>query len=185
MGNELTDDEQGRTMGLFHHHDGRDAPHRRFKMQQRLVGIGDDYWIEDGDGNRVYKVNGKAARKRETFKLEDLHGHTVAKIQEKVLAVRNTVKIDLDGGSATVKKAMVGFRDRFDIDVDHGHDMKAHGDFADHDYTIERDGDTVAEISKKWFRARDTYGVDVYDENATALLLSIAVAIDALSGEML
>jgi uncharacterized protein YxjI len=26
---------------------------------------------------------------------------------------------------------------------------------------IERDGDTVATISKKWFRVRESYGVDV------------------------
>ena len=169
-------------MGLFHHDD---EPHRRFKMQQKLVSIGDDYWIEDDDGHRAYKVNGKAARKRETFILEDLHGHKVAKIQEKALSVRNKVKIDLDVGSATVKKAIVGVRDRFEIDIDDGPDLKAHGNFVDHEYKIERKGDTIATISKKWFRVRDTYGIDVYDENATVLLLSITVAIDALANDLL
>jgi uncharacterized protein YxjI len=169
-------------MGLFHHDD---EPYRRFKMQQKLVSVGDDYWIEDDDGHRAYKVNGKAARKRETFILEDLHGHKVAKIQEKALSVRNKVKIDLDVGSATVKKAIVGLRDRFEIDIHDGPDLKAHGNFVDHEYEIERKGDTIATISKKWFRVRDTYGIDVYDENATVLLLSITVAIDALANDLL
>jgi uncharacterized protein YxjI len=170
-------------MGLFHHHD--DEPHRRFRMQQKLISIGDDYWIEDDDGNRVYKVNGKAARMRETFMLEDTRGHTVAKIQDKKFSVRDKVKIDLDVGSATVKKAIVGFRDRFEIDLENGPDLKAHGNIIDHEYKIERKGDTIAEISKKWFRVRDTYGIDVYDENATVLLLSITVAIDALANDIL
>jgi uncharacterized protein YxjI len=39
--------------------------------------------------------------------------------------------------------------------------MKAHGNVVDHEYEIERDGDPVATISKKWFRVRDSYGVDV------------------------
>ena len=169
-------------MGLLRHDD---EPFRRFKMQEKLIGIGDDYWIEDDDGRRAYKVNGKAARKRETFILEDLHGHEVAKIQEKALSVRNKVKIDLDVGSATVKKAIVGIRDRFEIDIDGGPDLKAHGNFLDHEYEIERMGDTIATISKKWFRARDTYGIDVFDENATVLLLSITVAIDALVNDIL
>ena len=39
--------------------------------------------------------------------------------------------------------------------------MKAHGNIVDHEYEIERDGDTVATVSKKWFRVRDSYGVDV------------------------
>lgn len=167
-------------MGLFRHHH---EAHRRFRMQQKLLAIGDDYWIEDDGGHRAYKVNGKAARVRETFKLEDEHGHTIAKIQEKKLSVRDKIKIDLDGGSATVKKAIVGIRDRFEVDVEDGHDMKAHGNFLDHEYEIERRGETVAEISKRWFRVRDTYGVEVYDENATVLLLSITVAIDALADD--
>ena len=61
---------------------------------------------------------------------------------------------------ATVHKALVGIRDRFAIDVDGEQDMKAHGNIVDHEYEIERDGKTVAHISKKWFRIRDSYGVE-------------------------
>ena len=30
-----------------------------------------------------------------------------------------------------------------------------------HEYTIERDSERVAEVSKRWFRVRDTYGVEI------------------------
>ena len=59
--------------------------------------------------------------------------------------------------------------------------MKAHGNVVDHEYEIERDGDTVATISKKWFRVRESYGVDVAAGEDTALILAITVAIDALT----
>ena len=59
--------------------------------------------------------------------------------------------------------------------------MKASGNFVDHEYEIERDGDTVATISKKWFRVRDCYGVDVAVGEDTPLLLAITVAIDSLT----
>jgi uncharacterized protein YxjI len=55
---------------------------------------------------------------------------------------------------------MVGIRDRFVIETD-GKNLKAHGNIIDHEYEIEQDGDKVAEVSKKWFRVRDTYGVDI------------------------
>ena len=55
----------------------------------------------------------------------------------------------------------MGIRDRFVIDVEDGADLKAHGNIVDHEYEIERDGDTVADISKRWFRVRDTYGVEI------------------------
>jgi len=76
---------------------------------------------------------------------------------------------------------MIGLRDRFVIDVEHGEDMKAHGNVVDHEYEIERDGNTVATISKKWFRVRESYGVDIAPGEDVALILSITVAIDALT----
>ena len=119
---------------------------------------------------------------RETFVLEDASGQEVARIQERKLSIRDKVAIERDGDTvATVHKALVGIRDRFAIDVEHGEDMKAHGNILDHEYEIERDGDTVAQISKKWFRVRESYGVEVEPGEDVALILAITVAIDSLT----
>lgn len=80
-------------------------------------------------------------------------------------------------------KRAVGIRDRFKIDVDNGPDLSAMGNFVDHEYTIEQDGNKVAEISKKWFRIRDTYGVEVEQGANIPLILAITVAIDSLVGD--
>ena len=32
------------------------------------------------------------------------------------------------------------------------------GNIVDHEFEIEADGTRVAEVSKKWFRVRETYG---------------------------
>jgi uncharacterized protein YxjI len=152
-------------------------------MRDKLVSIGDDAWIEDDDGERVYKVDGKALRIRDTFVLEDRDGNEVAKIQERKLRVRGTMAIERDGRTvATIHKALVGFRDRFKIEVEDGEDMHAHGKILDHEYKIERDGDTVASVSKKWFRVRDTYGVEIRDGEDEALILAMTVALDELTG---
>jgi uncharacterized protein YxjI len=151
-------------------------------MREKLLAIGDDYWIENDRGERVFKVDGKAFRVRETFVLETPAGVEVARIQERKLSIRDKVAIERDGHTvATVHKALVGIRDRFAIDVEHGADMKAHGNVVDHEYEIERDGDTVATISKKWFRIRDAYGVDVAAGEDVPLILAITVAIDSLT----
>ena len=50
--------------------------------------------------------------------------------------------------------------------------MKVHGNIVDHEYEIERDGDKIAEISKKWFRVRDTYGVEVRRRRDPVLILA-------------
>ena len=77
-------------------------------------------------------------------------------------------------------KALVGIRDRFAIDVDGGEDLKAKGNVVDHEYEITRGDDTVATISKKWFRVRDTYGVEIAAGEDEALLLALTVAIDEM-----
>jgi uncharacterized protein YxjI len=168
-------------MGLLRHR--KDQPvGERFLMRERLLAIGDDFWIENDQGERAYKVNGKALRLRSTFVLEDASGDEVARIQERKLTIRDKIAIERGGDkAATVHKALVGIRDRFAIDVEHGTDMKAHGNVVDHEYEIERDGDTVATISKKWFRVRESYGVDVAAGEDTALILAITVAIDSLT----
>jgi uncharacterized protein YxjI len=151
-------------------------------MREKLLSIGDDFWIENERGERAYKVNGKAFRLRQTFVLEDGSGGEVARIQERKLTIRDKIAIERGGDTAaTVEKALVGIRDRFAIDVKDGADMKAHGNVVDHEYEIERDGDTVAAISRKWFRVRESYGVDIAANEDVPLILAITVAIDSMT----
>ncbi len=158
---------------------------RKFAMRENALSIGDDYWIEDESGNKAFKVNGKVARLRDTWVLEDATGREVAKIREKKLSVRDKIKIEYgDGAEATVKKALVGFRDRFIVEVDGGEDLKVHGKITDHEYKVDRDGDKIAEISKKWFRIRDTYGVEIEHDADSVLVLAVTVAVDSLSHDI-
>jgi uncharacterized protein YxjI len=170
-------------MGLFRRGRDEEPQGQRFTMKERLISIGDDYWIEGPGGERAFKVDGKALRVRDTFVLEDRSGREVATIKERKLSIRDAITIDLGGGrKAVVKKAMIGFRERYDVDVDGGPDLKVHGNIVDHEYEIEvDDGPKVGEVSKKWFRARDTYGVDVLDPELTVLVLAVAVAVDSMS----
>ena len=65
--------------------------------------------------------------------------------------------------------------------VEGGHDLKVHGNIVDHEYEIECDGDKVAEVSKRWFRVRDTYGIEIAPDQHDALLLAVAVCLDQMS----
>jgi uncharacterized protein YxjI len=168
-------------MGLFRHH--HEADGTRYRMHEKLFAIGDDYWIENENGDRVFKVDGKALRARDTFILKDAAGDDLFKVQEKKLHIHDTMKIERDGDTvATVKKALITpLRDRFDIDVEDGEDLAAKGNIVDHEYKIERDGDHVAEVSKRWFRVRDTYGIEIAPGQDDALILAVTVCIDEMS----
>ena len=169
-------------MGLFRKNKDNGPKGQRFQMKERLISIGDDYWIEGPSGDREFKVNGKALRVRDTFVLEDRRGREVATIKERKLSIRDAITIDLGDRKATVKKAMIGLRERYNVEVDGGPDLKVHGNIVDHEYEIEiDDGPKIGEVSKKWFRVRDSYGVDVFDPAHTVLVLAVAIAVDAMS----
>jgi uncharacterized protein YxjI len=161
----------------------KDLGGTRYRMREKLFAIGDDYWIETEGGDRAYKVNGKALRIRETFVIEDPSGDELLKIQKKMLHIRDTMKIERQGETvATVKKALITpLRDRFSIDVESGGELSAKGNIVDHEYEIERDGEKVAEVSKRWFRVRETYGIEVAPGENDALILAATVCIDEMS----
>jgi uncharacterized protein YxjI len=158
----------------------------RYRMQEKLIAIGDDFWIENEAGQRAFKVNGKAIRVRDTLVLETPNGEELVSIQAKMLNVRDTMNIERGGRKvASVKKALVSpLRDRFSIDVEDGDDMEAKGNIVDHEYKIERNGDQVAEVSRRWFRVRDSYGVEIAPGQDDALLLAITVCIDQMTHDV-
>jgi uncharacterized protein YxjI len=54
---------------------------------------------------------------------------------------------------ATIKKALITpLRGRFAIELEDGGELGAKRNIVDHEYEIERDGEKVAEISKRRFR---------------------------------
>jgi uncharacterized protein YxjI len=168
-------------MGLLRrdHHAGT----TRYRMREKLFAIGDDFWIDTDDDRHAYKVNGKALRIRKTFVLESPSGDELFRLREKKIAIRDTMELEQNGDSiATIKKAMITpLRDRYVIHLADGRELKAKGNIVDHEYQIERDGDKIAEISKRWFRIRDTYGIEVAAGENDALILAAAICIDEMA----
>ena len=156
----------------------------RYRMREKFFSIGDDSWIETEDGQRAFKVNGKALRIRRTLIFESPSGEQLFKIQEKKLHIRDTMEIEDDGQTvAKVHKALITpLRERYVIELADGTELNAKGNIVDHEYKIEN-GHTVAEVSKKWFRARDTYGIEVAPGEDPVLILAIAVVLDSMAHE--
>ena len=152
-----------------------------FQLRERLIDVGDDYWIETDRGRRAFKVNGKVLRVRDTFVLEDPHGDDRVRMKHHPVRVRDTWAIERPGlPEAKLHKALVSpLRHRWVIEADDIGQWHCQGNIVDHEYTIEDDdGHEIAEISKRWLRVRDSYGVQVDPAVDIALVLATTVAID-------
>lgn len=156
----------------------------RYQMREKMVSIGDDFWIENEQGQKVFKVDGKALRVRQTLNFDDAHGQTQFKIQERKLRIKDSMEVEDASGNrvAMVKKALISpIRDRFTVNLKGGPDLDVKGNIVDHQYTIGEGRDKVAEVSKKWFRVRDSYGVEVEPGQDDLLILAVAVCIDQMA----
>ena len=155
----------------------------RYLLREKMLSIGDDFWIENDRGERIFKVDDKVLRARDTVVIKDADGNELLKLQKRLLRARDTMAIERGGDKvATVKKAMITpLRDRFTVDVEGGGDLVVEGNILDHEYQITQGGIPVANISKRWFRVRDSYGVAVAPGQNDALVLAVTVCIDHLT----
>ncbi len=152
----------------------------RFLVYDRLLGIGDDYWIEDDSGSKVYLVDGKAMRIRDTWELKDAQGRVLIDIHQKMFALRDTMVIERAGEPlARIKRKRLSLlRNHYRVTLADGTELDVSGKILDREFAVEYDGELLAVVSRRWLTLRDTYGVDVVRDDADpALLIALAVCV--------
>ena len=154
-----------------------------YLIRKKLIALGDDFWVEDESGERVFRVDGKVARLRDTYVIETPDGQELVKIVERKLSLHKTLVVERQGQQlATVSKALLNpLRDTFRVEIVGGGVLVAKGDLFDHEFEIAwENGAPMAQVSKRLFTVRDSYGLAVQPQQDVVLALAIAVCIDAL-----
>ena len=157
----------------------------RYLVRERLFSITDDFWITDQQGEKVFLVDGKALRLRETFELKDASGAKLAIIRKKFLTFTDATEIEHDGAvAATAHKAVISpLFHRSVIDLEPrtgGGRLEAVGNIIDKDFEIRGGRHVIARISRAWFRLRDSYGVEVAPGQNDALIVCLAICRDRI-----
>ncbi|NEY34173.1 hypothetical protein GTU99_18520 [Streptomyces sp. PRKS01-65] len=156
----------------------------RFLVYDRLLGFGDDYWIEDDRGAKVFLVDGKAMRLRDRWELKDARGRVLIDIRQKMLALRDTMVIERGGEplARIRRKRLSLLRHHYRVSLADGNELDVSGRILDREFAIEYDGELLAVVSRRLLTVRDTYGVDIVREDADpALLIAVTVCVIHLS----
>jgi uncharacterized protein YxjI len=151
-----------------------------YVIRERMFRLGEDSDITDDAGQSVLHVDGKVLSLHNRLILRDPAGHEVGHVHRKLAALRPTYEITIDGKDvAEVRKHLfTALGERFTIDV-HGADgMEISGDLLSHEFTIGRDGQTVAAVSKRWLTVANTYTVEVAPGEDDVLILASVLALD-------
>jgi uncharacterized protein YxjI len=158
----------------------------RYSVRERLFDIKDDFWVTDEHGRGVFYVNAKFLSLHHTLVLEDASGHKLASIKHRLLTFTDAIDIEHDGAKvATVHRAVLSpLHHRAHIELhDGGGRLEAVGNLIDKDFEIRDGHHVVARVSRKWFRIRDTYGVEVAPGQNDAFMIAVAVCLDRIHQE--
>ncbi|MFI6683064.1 LURP-one-related/scramblase family protein [Streptomyces sp. NPDC050485] len=150
----------------------------KYLVRDKIFAIGDDYWIDTEDGRHAFLADGKALRLRDTLELKDPSGRVLITLREKMFSLRDAMTIERDDQTlATVRRKRLSLlRNHYRVSLVEGTELDVTGKILDREFTVEYDGELLAHVSRKWFRMRETYAVNVVREDADAALI-IAVVI--------
>jgi len=151
-----------------------------YVIRERLFRLGEDSDITDEAGQPVLHVDGKVLSLHNRLILRDPAGREVGQVHRKLAALRPTYEIIIDGTDvAEVRRHLLTpFGERFTIDVHGAGGMEIKGDLLSHEFTIDRDGQTIATISKRWLTVTASYAVEVAPGEDDLLILASVLALD-------
>ncbi|GAB2570305.1 hypothetical protein Aab01nite_06260 [Paractinoplanes abujensis] len=151
-----------------------------YVIREKFFSVGDDFDVLDEHGTKVFHVDGKVLSVRDKVVIEDPSGQEVATLHRHLVALRPTYEIRIGGEKAAEvrKKLFTPFREKFTIDVPGPDDLEMKGNLLDHEYVIERGGEEVAAVSKRWLTIRDTYAVQIAAGIEPLLIIGAVLALD-------
>lgn len=155
----------------------------RYRLFDQLVAVGEDFYVQTDDGKRAYKINGNAIRTRDTLRFEDLSGRMLCEFRPRLAGVRDAIFVTGASGErlVTVRRQQVSaLRDLFTVQLGGSPAMVIIGDVAAHEFEVSGHDGPVALVSKRWFRARGSYGVEIAPWQDEVYLLAAMVALDQM-----
>jgi len=159
-----------------------------------------DYVIRDESGRDAFIIDGNAAAASDKLSFKDLHRRELAYIRQRVqtcgpayeiyyadelhAVVRKDALRPINGngnghakgnghGKVTLSTAS------FSVESPGPDDLRAAGNFPEHEYTFTRDGRPVAYVSKAFLKSGDSYGVEILSKaEDEVLVLASTLVID-------
>jgi uncharacterized protein YxjI len=155
----------------------------RYRMSMELAALGADFLVLTDAGEHVFRISGRAMSDDDTIRIEDMQGHVLCEASAHL--ARKQVRVAIVDGAgneigSVLRQPVSPLRDRFEIQLHDGLMLAVDGNITTHEFSIVGPPGRVAEISKKWFRARGSYGIEVAPGQTDALLLTTVIVMDLM-----
>jgi len=157
--------------------------HPNYHVKEARLPIGDDYVIEHDPGGRLFDVDGRFLRIRESLTIKDTSGAEVFHIQGTLLGVKNVLTLSRDGAViATVRKQTPeSGPEQYVVELPESEHVEVVGSPADRAYSLSYGGYLVATISHSWMPLSSGYRVQIAPEQDDGVVLAVTVCLDVMS----
>ena len=164
---------------------GQNATGQTFVLNQKLISMTGDLWIDDSNGNHAFEVDGKFLAVRRSLLLKDTSGQELYGINKSLAHVHKTFEVKQgDKVVMTIQKALMSFMgEHFTITAADGGQMKVTGNWAGREFHVQKDGTDVIYASRQFFSLHDAYGIQVAPGFDAPLALAIVVALEQIEKE--
>jgi uncharacterized protein YxjI len=163
----------------------QDATGQTFVLNQKLISMTGDLWIDDSNGNHAFEVDGKFLAVRRSLLLKDTSGRELYEINKSLAHVHKTFEVKQgDKVVMTTQRALMSFMgEHFTITAADGGQMKVTGNWMGREFHIQKDGVDVIVASRQFFSLHDAYGIQVAQGFDAPLALAIVVALEQIEKE--
>jgi len=154
-------------------------------LNEKLISMTGDLWIDDSNGNHAFEVDGKLLALRRSLLLKDTSGHELYEINKSLAHVHTTFEVKQgDKVVATIQKALMSMSgEHFTITAADGGQLKVTGNWMNREFHIQKDGTDVIVASRQFFTIHDAYGIRVSPDYDASLALAIVVALEQIEKE--
>lgn len=162
---------------------GGDAAVARYRLPKNAAALQSAVLIRNDCGTTTFEIDGGSGLTDDVVRVCDLTGPRACFIRGSALSHGDAVEI-VDPEAVTLatitRLELSPVRDRFLVLVGSDTTWILEGLVPDYEYRIRDDQGEIARVSHRWFRARDSYGIQVESGQDDLLLLTVAVCLDLL-----
>lgn len=153
---------------------------RKLYIRQKVFKITDHYPVLDENGEALYQVDQDFTFIGMRIHVTRHGGTPVFTIERKLLTFLPQFVITYaDGKEVLLKSRLSLLRKVIDIFPEELN-LSIRGSYMDHDFSILRRGEVIAEIHKKWLTWGDCFEITIHDEALQDLSIGVMIALDAM-----
>ncbi len=148
----------------------------RYRLPKNVVARTDSVVIMNDRGEISFLID----IEHDLVRISDLAGQPKCQFSGRALQLGHTVHFDDSSGTTRAvlhRSERSPIRNHFAIETERG-SWIIEGQVAAYEYWMHSAEGGVAEVSCRWFRVRDTYGVQVSPRQPCALVLAAAICLD-------